>query len=212
MKKRELYLNRRFKRFDILSGIVLVVLSFGTALFSYLGDMVGIEAILTIATIMMAIFVAYQSELTNRYILETQKQRLDLEKIKDILFSYIYYLSNNINVNIPPRRLPEPEEYIVDQYIRKSTQEMQSNITLTSGFGHRVIKYINQFLECQKLLELIREYNTLADEVYTDLLSKDLEELKDKVDVIAKKLQEIKSISDKKLEENLLRIIFEGTC
>ncbi|WP_297464355.1 hypothetical protein [Thermococcus sp.] len=216
-------------------NVLLLVFSMVWLFVLFLGylskDSFVINLVIAAANLMMAIFVAFQTnaiertikettqqtELTNKYLLETQKQRLRIEEIKDLLSSYldrIVTLATDLDQRgTYANSFPNPDKYIREGVIHFRTGSTQSEV----GFGIRAAKYIKMLLECMNFTKLLERHNKLAEEFHSSKITPEerdryRNELRESANTIKKKAQEILLIPDKEIERMFVRIIFENKC
>jgi len=188
--------------------------------------MVYFIALQTIATRDMVKKAAAQAQLTyemvkqmieetalmNESLLEMKKQRLNIEEYKNYLLEYLRHLVLRLEGNATSgyQHVEEPYLFISRRYTNRIGTSSLS--PAEEGFIRRVSKFIEKFLGSHGLEpQEIKKYNNLISNYGRGKDSKLLETIRERskelLEITKPIFQMIEEMSDKELEEEILRIL-----
>lgn len=200
----------------------LLIIGTGTGVTIIMVYFVGLQ---TIATQVMVEKASAQAQLTyemvkqmikettimNESLIEMKKQRLNIEEFKNNLIEYLRYLVRVLRGNATSgyENVEEPYLFISRRYMKRTGVPCLS--PAEEGFIRRVSKFIEKFLgahglepqEIKKYNNLISNYGRGKD---SQLLKTIRERSKELLETTKPIFQMVEEMSDKELEEEILRI------
>jgi len=152
-----------------------------------------------------------ETAIMNETLIEMKKQRLNIEEYKNYLIEYLRYLVLRLEGNATSgyQNVEEPYLFISKRY--KDRIGTSSLSPAEEGFIRRVSRFIEKFLKAHGLEpQEIRKYNNLISDYSrgnSQLLKTIRERPKELLEITKPIFQMVEEMSDKELEEEILRTL-----